>query len=188
MNSRIIALFLSGFVSAALIGLGSYLVIDNLIHPQGYLFEGIVLASLGLIAGLMITIALSIGQTILIFGQIMEHQVQIQREMREMSSKSLGNGGIGNILKNILPPGASVSITDLDTGNTTGDIPPIDLDTIKNIMRGGKSIGIEDMGLEELEKELARAIKKDDYERAEKISKAIKVLKNPGDSNPDENN
>lgn len=185
MNSRLIALILSGLASVALLIGGGYLIIDDLIQPKGFLFEGIVISALGLLLGLMITIALSIGQTILIFGQIMEQQVKIQQEMREMSSKTMG-GGLSSILKGIIPPGASISITDLETGKTTGDVPAIDLDVIKNLMRGGKAFGIEEMGLEELEKELAKAVKADDYERAAKINQAIKDLKDSDQDKKDE--
>jgi len=186
MNSKLIILLLSGFASLALLIGGGYLVLDDFIQPKGLLFEGIVLMSLGLISGLMITVALSIGQTIMIFGQIMEQQVKIQQEMREMSSRTMGGTDLGSVLKRMIPPGASISITDLETGESSGNMPSIDLDVIKNIMRGGKSLGIEDMGLEELEKELAKAVKKDDYERADKINKAIKALKNSGDENNEE--
>ena len=70
MNSKLFAILLSGLASILLIIGGGYLVVENLVQPQGYLFEGIVLASIGLLIGLMITIALSIGETIIIFGPL----------------------------------------------------------------------------------------------------------------------
>lgn len=185
MNSKLLALIISGLASIGLVSVGGYITIENLFVPQGYLFEGIMMTSVGLLLGLMITIALSIGQTIMIFGQIMEQQVKIQKEMQEISNRAASGNGLSSIIKNMIPPGANISITDLDTGKTTGDIPNVSLDVIRNIMRGGRKLEIEDMGLEELEKELAKAVKKDDYERAEKISKAIKELRN---LDKDENN
>jgi hypothetical protein len=173
MNSKITLLFLSGLTSLMLSLSGLYLIANNLIQPQGYLFEGIVLLSLGLISGLMVTIALSIGQTILIFGQIMEQQALIQKEMKEISDKTSGIG-INSFLKTILTPGANISI---DSGDMTKDIP----DIIKKLIRNTDKKTIEDMDIKELEDELAKAVKSDRFEEAEKIKDEILKRKNKKD-------
>lgn len=91
--------------------------------------------------------------------------------MREMSERASSGPDLGSILKRMMP--GSISITDLETGKTTGNIPAVDLDTIRNLMTGGKKLGIEDMGLQELEDELAKAVKADRFEDAEKIKDEI---------------
>ena len=143
----------------------------------------------------MVTIALSIGETIMIFGKIMEQQVNIQREMREMANITKGRGGIDSILSNLIPGASSISITDLESGETkSSDLDmPIDIDAIRKMMsnsRNQKPTGkssLGDMNLEQLEKELAKAIKSDNYEKAEEINQAIKVLKNKDDENNSDN-
>jgi len=191
MTSRLFIFIFSAIVGAGLLCSGAYLIIDNLIQPQGLLFEGIVISGLGAILILMVMVALSIGQTIMIFGNILTSQAEIQKEMREMSERaSSRQGNIGSILSNIMgnPNGSSISITDLQTGQTLGNEIPIDLQAIKDAMmrKVGKKTDIENMNLEELERELSKAVKKDDFERAEKINQAIKILK--GGNDPEENN
>ena len=193
MNSKIIIFIIAMIAGATLMLGGAYLTIDNYLHPQGLMFEGIVLGALGTLLTLMVSIALSIGETVMIFGQIMEQQVKIQQEMREMAKMANSSprpGNINSILSNLLPgmtdENTSISITDL----SSGEIPkpedfPIDLEHVRRMMSKGRGLKstdknseLGDMGLERLEKELAKAIKKDDYERAGKINQAIKILKN----------
>lgn len=195
MNSKIFTFIVSIISGAALLIGGGYLMINNYLNPQGLMFEGIVLSALGIILILMVTIALSIGETIMIFGKIMEQQVNIQREMREMANITKGRGGIDSILSNLLPGASSISITDLESGETkSSDLDiPIDIDAIRKLMSNSRPLkpsgksSLGDMNLEQLEKELAKAIKKDDYEKAEEINKAIKVLKNKDDENNSDN-
>jgi len=195
MNSKIFIFIVSIIAGVGLLIGGGYLMINNYLNPQGLMFEGIVLSALGIILILMVTIALSIGETIMIFGKIMEQQVNIQREMREMASIAKGRGGIDSILSNLLPGASSISITDLESGETkSSDLDiPIDIDAIRKMMSNSRPLkpsgksSMGDMNLEQLEKELAKAIKKDDYERAEEINKAIKVLKNKDDENNSDN-
>ena len=132
MNSKIFTFIVSIISGAALLIGGGYLMINNYLNPQGLMFEGIVLSALGIILILMVTIALSIGETIMIFGKIMEQQVNIQREMREMANITKGRGGIDSILSNLLPGASSISITDLESGETkSSDLDiPIDIDAI----------------------------------------------------------
>jgi len=195
MNSKIFTFIVSIISGAALLIGGGYLMINNYLNPQGLMFEGIVLSALGIILILMVTIALSIGETIMIFGKIMEQQVNIQREMREMANITKGRGGIDSILSNLLPGASSISITDLESGETkSSDLDiPIDIDAIRKLMSNSRPLkpsgksSLGDMNLEQLEKELAKAIKSDNYEKAEEINKAIKVLKNKDDENNSDN-
>lgn len=195
MNSKIFTFIVSIIAGVGLLIGGGYLVINNYLNPQGLMFEGIVFSALGIILILMVTIALSIGETIMIFGKIMEQQVNIQREMREMANITKGRGGIDSILSNLLPGASSISITDLESGETkSSDLDiPIDIDAIRKLMSNSRPLkpsgksSLGDMNLEQLEKELAKAIKSDNYEKAEEINKAIKVLKNKDDENNSDN-
>ena len=195
MNSKIFTFIVSIIAGVGLLIGGGYLMINNYLNPQGLMFEGIVLSALGIILILMVTIALSIGETIMIFGKIMEQQVNIQREMREMTNITKGRGGIDSILSNLLPGASSISITDLESGETkSSDLDiPIDIDAIRKLMSNSRPLkpsgksSLGDMNLEQLEKELAKAIKSDNYEKAEEINQAIKVLKNKDDENNSDN-
>lgn len=197
MNTKLITFIISIIAGLSLIVVGGYLAIDNYLHPQGLLFEAIVLGALGVLLTLMVTIAMSIGETILIFGKIMEQQVQMQKEMREISNMStVKSGNINSILSNLLPgmtdENTSISITDLNTGEKADpDSFPIDLEAVRKMMskettenNSTQNNKIENMNLKQLEEELSKAIKKDNYERAGEINKAIKKLK--GDENQDD--
>jgi len=190
MNTKLITFIISIIAGLSLIVVGGYLAIDNYLHPQGLLFEAIVLGALGVLLTLMVTIAMSIGETILIFGKIMEQQVQMQKEMREISNMStVKSGNINSILSNLLPgmtdENTSISITDLNTGEKADpDSFPIDLEAVRKMMskettenNSTQNNKIENMNLKQLEEELSKAIKKDNYERAGEINKAIKKLK-----------
>lgn len=195
MNSKIFIFIVSIIAGVGLLIGGGYLIINNYLNPQGLMFEGIVFSALGIILILMVTIALSIGETIMIFGKIMEQQVNIQREIEEMTNITKGRGGIDSILSNLIPGASSISITDLESGETKSlDLDmPIDINAIRKLMSNpinqkptGK-ISLGDMNLEQLEKELANAIKSDNYEKAEEVNQAIKVLKNKDDENNSDN-
>ena len=60
---------------------------------------------------------------------------------------------------------------------TSGAMP----DSLKNLLKNYPKDSTEGLTLEELEKELAAAIKSDNYERAEEINRQIKKLKSQDD-------
>lgn len=143
---------------------GAYTVVDNLMHPQGMLFEGIVLGGLGVIMLLLVTIASSIGKTMLTFVDIMKKQSELQSQLRNQGGQS-----ISSILTNMMsnPPKGI-------TFETSEQMP----ESLKNLLKTYPKDSLEGLGLEELEKKLAEAIKNDDYEKAQKINKAIEKIKN----------
>lgn len=155
---------------------GAYLVIDNLIEPQGYLYEGLVLAGLGVSILLLVTVAISIGKTILMFIEIMQKQIEVQQQLKKINTPSPGTS-FTDMIKSMIPPGNSSMIIS-------------DPASLSNMMKPFKgSDNLSEMGLEQLEKELAKAVKKDDFERAEEINKAIKKLKSlGGPEDPEEKN
>ena len=176
MNSKIFMLLLSSAISLGLIGASCYITIDNIIAPKGTLFEAAVLFSIGVLIGLMVTIAMSIGQTILVFGEIMQQQIKLQQEMRNISNVSQGRESLQSFLSNILPPEAKITKISIDDFN----LKSLAKDLKENAGQETKEFG--DMNLTELEKELSKAIVEDDFERAQKINKAIKLLGESGDS------
>ncbi len=161
---------------------GGYVAIDNLIHPQGNLFEGIVLSALGLLTFLLLTIANNIGNTILMFKEIYVNQLEMQQNIREFYSQARNNGpiSISDILGKMGGAG-SMTITNLNTGETSST--PIGGSGVLNIADMinkslnkymGANKELKDMNREELEKELAKAVKNDLFERAQEIKNEIK--------------
>lgn len=189
MKSSGLIILLSIILSFGLIVSGTYLVIDNMVHPQGNLFEGIVLSSLGIIVMLLLVIASSLGTAIQTFTNVFTQQVEMQQTMTEYMSKSmsqrprsigdiLGSMGMDNIKE------SSISITNLDTGETsTRPISGEDSlgkinDIIPNALnkKSGHPKELKDMNRQQLEKELAKAVKKDDFEKANEIKELLNKL------------
>jgi hypothetical protein len=167
MNPTGIMLILSGMIGLVLSVFGAYTVVDNLVHPQGMLFEGIVLGGLGIILLLLVTIASAIGKTMLTFVDIMKKQSELQSQLRNQGGTSLTNM-LTNMMNNP-PKGLTIE--------TSGQMP----ESLKNLLKTYPKDSLEGLGLEELEKKLAEAIKNDDYEKAQRINKAIEKLKNQDD-------
>lgn len=190
MNFNAITILTTVLFSFALTITGGYFVIDNLLSPQGYLFEGVVLTSLGIIGFMLIAVASAVGKAIMNFREIYIKQLEMQQEMIEFYNKSMSQNqpkSIGEILSNLgkfnlgKEGSGSITITDLDTGKTSttplGGQDSMDLirEALKNTMSGKKGKKeLQDMTLEELEKELGIAVTKDNYERALEIRKEIK--------------
>jgi hypothetical protein len=193
---------LSGFIiitslllSALLIAIGGYLTVDNLIHPKGNLFEGVTLLSMGMLLGVMLVIANSIGNVITLFKNVYVNQVEMQQQMIEhiqevqKLSKPMT---LGDILGKMGPN--SMTITDLNTGETTSapigsnesfnKLNELILNAI-NKKGGNQKKELSEMTREELEEELAKAVKKDDFERAAEIKQIIKSLDKKDNSEDD---
>jgi len=177
MNVKTIIILLAGLFGTALTVLGTYLLIDNLIQPKGYFFEGLVLTGLGIALDIMVIIASSIGNTIVMFSDILKKQTEIHNEVISQAQKP--SGGMGGFLENLMKGGGqgSVVIKDLDDPDSEPTEFPLGdgIQHISEIMRGGfgKKKEFQDMNIEELEKELAKAVKKDDFEKADEIKKEI---------------
>lgn len=170
MNPTGIMLILSGLVGLILSVFGAYTVVDNLMHPQGLLFEGIVLGGLGIIMLLLVTIASAIGKTMLTFVDIMRKQAELQNQLRQPQA----GGGMASLLSKMLSNPNNITI------ETTGTMP----DNLKNLMKQWyPDPEYADMTIEQLEERLAQAMKKEDYEEAEEINKVLRKKK--GLDNPD---
>lgn len=158
-----------------------------MVHPQGNLFEGIVLSSLGIIVMLLLVIASSLGTAIQTFTNVFTQQVEMQQTMTEYLSKSMSQRprSIGDILSGMANMGeSSISITNLDTGETStrpigdedslGKINDIILNALNK--KSGHPKELKDMNRQQLERELAKAVKKDDFEKANEIKELLNKL------------
>ena len=187
MKSSGLIILLSIILSFGLIVSGTYLVIDNMVHPQGNLFEGIVLSSLGIIVMLLLVIASSLGTAIQTFTNVFTQQVEMQQTMTEYLSKSMSQRprSIGDILSGMANMGeSSISITNLDTGETStrpisgedslGKINDIILNALNK--KSGHPKELKDMNRQQLERELAKAVKNDDFEKANEIKELLNKL------------
>lgn len=173
-----ITIIASIIAGALLTVTGTYFTVNNLINPQGFLFEGIVMLSLGVMTFLLVAIAGALGKTMITFGDILKQQDAIFKQQIKDAVSPAGGTGFGDFLNNMMKnPSANKITLDLINPDMLGGIP------IKQFE------GLEGMELEELEQELSNAIKTDDYEKAEEINKAIKELKNfggePGEESED---
>lgn len=181
-------ILISIFLSIGLVLTGLYLVIDNLIHPQGNLFEGVVIFSLGLIIVLLLGIIGSVTMAIQTFTNVFTQQVEMQQTMINHFGKSeiQKSNSIGDIIGAITGLGeSSISITILETGETSirpireGDSIDKINDTILNALSKGMSKNpkeLKDMSREQLEKELSRALKSENYEKADEIKQLIQKI------------
>ena len=191
-----IIIYLSIFIGLALFIAGSYFTIDNIIEPSGLLFEGIIGMSMGITLLMIIVVATTIGKTIMLFNEILEQTTELNRQISSRLPSTLPS-----LLKNMIPPGDRMTITNLDTGETeTTPINPSDTsDSIKRIneiIMGAMGMGetkypenYEDSELLKVKKlrtELAIAIKEENFEDADKISKKIKQIINPDSDSSDQ--
>lgn len=188
--------YMSIFAALALLVGGAYFTIDNIIEPQGLLFEGIASMALGLILLMILVVAKTIGDTIMIFGDILEQTTELNKQIANAQQKQRPN--LTSLFSGMFPPG-SMTVTDLDTGKTTtepiGDNPGENIgkmnDMIANVLGanlpGKKPGGLNSLTDKELEDKLAKAIKKDDFEEAAKINAILKDRREPGEK-PEENN
>jgi len=186
---RGIIIYLSILIGLALTAGGSYFIIENLIEPQGFMFEGIMAAGLGITLLMSVVVASTIGKAIMLFGEILEQTTKLNQEIVKQSQPQ----SISSIFQGMIPPGSNMTVTNLNTGETSSNKPELGKmsEMIFNAMAAGLSgktdKELKDMSIKELEKLLAKAIKDDDYEDAAEISAILKEKKNPG-SGESENN
>jgi hypothetical protein len=163
---------------------GGYHIIDNIIEPKGLLFEGIMALSMGAILLMIVMIASTVGKTIMLFGEILEQTTRLNLEMAKARPPQPQVGGIASLLAGINPN--NVTITDLSTIDPKFKTPgPEKVEDFLNEifktpgMSHRSKDSLEEMSVKRLEEELAKAIKEDNFERAEEINKTIKLKKNP---------
>lgn len=189
MNTKTIIILLAGLLGVIMFVGGAYYTITNLITPAGHLVDGILVMGLGMLLQLSVLVASTIGKTIMIFSEILAKQTQIHNSMNQMNK---GGNNIADLLSGMLP--GNVTIRNLDDPNApTHNIPLDGADSINRINEifggmGSSKKELQDMNLEELQKALAKALKKDNFERAGEINREIKArqgLDNQGDNNPE---
>jgi excinuclease UvrABC helicase subunit UvrB len=171
----------SVLITLGLLSSGAYLIIDNLVEPTGNLFEGIVIFSLGMVMSMLLLIASTLGKVIQTFTDVYTQQIDIQQKVNDFYSKSKPKT-IGDIINSAAKD--SITITNLDTGETTSQpIGPGDpianflSNMLANTKRPADENSLDNLSIEQLEKELSKAVKKDDFERAQEIRDLIKNLR-----------
>lgn len=165
MNIRQFIILVSILIGLTLTVGGVVVAVDDLyISPKGHLFEGVMSFALGVITLLLVIVGSAIGNLITVYSEVLQKQIVIQKEMHEeFTKRNAATGTALNTFFSGLMPG-NMSIT--------GSIEkkPIDAKNKKSS---------KDMTLSELEKELAKALSDENFEKATEINKAIKQLKNP---------
>ena len=168
-------------ITLGLLFSGAYLIIDNLVEPTGNLFEGIVIFSLGTVMSMLLLVASALGKVIQTFTEINTQQIDIQQKVNDFYNRSKPRT-IADIINSAAKD--SITITNLDTGETTSQ--PISdpvatyLSDWMNLLAKNSKQGddnLSNLSIEQLEKELASAVKRDDYERAQEIRDLIKNLR-----------
>ncbi len=190
MKATAILIVTSILMSLGLITTGAYVTINNILHPQGNLFEGVVIFSLGVLVLLLLMIATTLGKAIQVFTDVYTQQIEIQKTVNDFHASASKPKSIGDILKNLNSD--SITITNLETGETTSQ--SLDDEKISKIFSGSDPIAnflkniidnrkkpedennLNNLSIEQLEKELAKAIKNDEFEKAQEIKELIKNL------------
>lgn len=158
---------------------GAYHAISGLIEPNGLVFEGVMAFGVGALINLLVFIIATLSNVISAFGEILDQQRKTYEKLIQTKPQQ-PSGGLQNFLGSILDKAKSegeITITPInfDKDNPTDPLQNL-MSTIENAM---KKKGLRDMGIEELEKELQKAVKKDDFERAEEIKQEIQSRQNP---------
>lgn len=185
---------------------GGYLVFNSLIMSEGDWFRGTILVGLGILLQISVMVASTIGNTILLFDEILNqtqelYELMLNQEKQKPKRQSLPGMFNSVTIKN--PNTGEETTTPLNSDNIADSINDINRAIIDSMLKGpqepedkkspeplkpkrrGRKKNLENMNLGELESELAIAIEKDDYERAVEISTCIDLLKNP--PSPEEN-
>lgn len=177
-----IILVAATLMSFALVVGGAYVTIDNTIHPQGNLFEGIMCLSVGLIMLIVASMVNTLHNTIKLFVDVFDQQVEIQTKVQNEINK-----------RNEMSSGPGSGVTFLDMSNP-GNLPPEVEKSMEMISKafgmklpgaGSMKKKLEEMSLEELDAALVKALAKDDFEQATKIRDLIKEKNSPGESSPE---
>lgn len=180
-------IYLSIFIGLSLTIGGGYIAIDNLVHPKGLLFEGIVGAAIGITLLLIIMLAKTFGDIVLVFTKILEQTTELNEKISQSSKPNFSS-----LLSDMMPPGSTFTMTDLNTGKTQST--SINLNKAEALEKMNKMLfdalknneNLDDLSNFELEEKLADAIKKDDFEKASEISAVLRKRKN-SDSDSEEN-
>ena len=196
---RVLIIYASIFIGATLLIGGLTFFLSNIFNPQGFLFESIMSIAGGITLLMIVLIASTIGDTIMLYDAILRQTTRLYEELIKQTKEKPRQKPL-NLPDNII-------ITNMNTGEES--TIPIDMskmddsmkkindemlnylmnagkkkNTLKPVIRKNKEL--KDMNLKELEKELSTAVKKDDYEKASEINGYIHLIKNPPAS--DENN
>ena len=180
---------------------GGYLVFNSLILSEGDWFRGTLLVGLGIILQMSVMVASTIGNTILLFDEILNqtqnlYELLLKQEKDKPRRQSLPGMFNSVTIKN--PNTGEEITTPLNSDNIADSINDINKAIIDSMIKGpkesedsggvphpgkdrpkkkGRKKNLENMDLGELESELANAVTSDNFERAEEVSVEIKKRK-----------
>lgn len=183
MEKRSTALTLSLTTGAALMIGGAWYIINDLLGDhQGLLFEGIVAWSLGLLLTSIVVLADRIRQAHDKFSEVFNRQADIQEYLTtKFNEERIEKNRLANMMR------GNMTFTQPDGTPRTVDLnDPNDMMKAVNesFMMFNDQYGVNwsvsqdnQARLEELEKELAKAVAEENFERAKEIKKEIAFLK-----------
>lgn len=177
---------------------GGLLIISDLIQPQDLWFKGLTLFSTGVTLMMIVMVASTIGKVVMLFDEILNQTTNLYETMlrQERGRKQINPfSGMFNSITIKNKETGEESTTPLNPDNISESLDEINKVIIDSLMKGpqdvdsltkdnpskrrGRKKNLENMNLGELEIELAKAIKEDDYEKASKISTLIQNINNP---------
>lgn len=189
---KFIIIYLASFAGLFFISSGLYMLVKELIQPQDLWFQGAMFLGLGITLQMIVLVASTIGNSILLFDEILSqttHLYELMLQQEKNKSKTNPMSGMFNSITIKNPNTGEETTTPLNSSNIADSLNDINKAIIDSIMKGpqesfkpkkrGRKKNLENMNLGELEAQLAEAIKKDDYEKASEISAHIENLKNP---------
>lgn len=166
------------FIGAILSIVGTIGIFLDLLKPTGYFFESVMAMSVGLAMLLMVIVANAVGQAIQTFSKVFEKQVEMQEKVNELMQKTHSPFGFGML-------GIPSSAMEIDLTNK--NINPEELSKlITDIMSKSKTPRPVNKNLDkqiaDLEFQLAKAVKEEDFEKAEELSNLLIGLRGKKDS------
>ena len=183
MNTSTLTIIFASILGFSLTLLGAFQITKYFIAHDNDLMQGIIVFSIGIVLFLLVTIALALGKTIIAFGEIMKNQDLLQKEVqkaKDIQAENLsqfGGQGLGALFSGLThsssSKGAIIDFSDPDKFN----------DFLENLNKTKPN----NMGINELEEELQKAVDTDDFEKAVQIKKLIELKKNEGSDDDKEN-
>lgn len=160
---------------------GFGLVIFNIINPKGLMLEGIMATSIGILMLLMVIVANSVGQAVLIFSNVFQKQVEMQEQIQNKALRHINPND--NLLDNIF---GDLEVHNIGSVDTTGKTPEEISSLISDMLKAGSDKSLDksqpkknriESKISQLENQLAQALADENYEEAKKIEVQIKELR-----------
>jgi len=183
MNYKVFTIMLATIVGCVFTVTGGYNLVEGILNHTP-LFEGAAIMGIGIVTLLSVVIAMSLGKTISMFNQILKNQADMQQKINQQMAQNSNQGLsslFGMIPKNFTVIDNRGEDPSEFSASTAGEAVRKVNEMLFGKFPGAKDLN--DMSIKELEEELAKMLKKEDYERADLISKIITEKKGGEESN-----